>query len=90
MAATKGYQPPSTPVSNGPAVHGAVIVPSDTVALAVLTRAIWVGVAGDVTLILAGDTAAVTLKAVPVGMLNVCASQVMATGTAATNMIALW
>lgn len=88
--ANKGFAPPVAAVSPGPPVHGVVVVPSDTVDLASPCRAIWVGVAGDVAVILAGDTAAVTLKAAPVGMLEVCATRVMATNTAATNMVALW
>jgi hypothetical protein len=86
-----GFQPPTTLVAPGPATHAAAITPSDSVALASLTRMIYVGGAGDVTLQLAGDSVAVTLKAVPVGtMLEVCASLVKATGTTATNLVALW
>jgi len=67
------------------------ITPSDTVALAEVTRAIYVGVAGDITMQLQGDSAAVLFKAVPVGtVLPVRATLVKATGTAAGNLLGLY
>ena len=86
-----GFTPPTAQVTPGPNVHGFAISPNDTTALTALTRAIYVGGAGDISLILAGDTAAVTFKAVPVGTtLDVCASLVKSTGTTATNLLGLY
>lgn len=83
-------QPPSASTYS-PAINGAAIVTSDSVPLTQPTRMIYVGGAGDVTVILVGDTVAITFKAVPVGTwLNVRAATVKATGTTATNLLALW
>lgn len=73
--------------------HAQPVTPNDTTDLGRVTSSIFVGVAGDLALILANDpdTAPVTFKAVPAGsVLQVQARRVMATGTAATNIVALW
>lgn len=76
---------------SSPAQDGAAITPSDSTPLAQPTRAIYVGGAGDVVVILLGDSSAVTFKAVPVGTwLWVRAATVKSTGTTATNLLALW
>jgi hypothetical protein len=75
---------------SSPFEHGAAVTPSDSVDLTQVTRALYVGGAGDVTLITAGGDTAL-FKAVPVGTtLNVRAARVTATGTTATNLLALW
>jgi len=85
------FTPPTALVANGPSPHGFSITPNDSTALASVTRGIYVGGAGDVTLTLAGDSVAVLLKAVPVGtFLPVCASYVKATGTTATQLVGLY
>lgn len=82
-------QPPT--VQQSPAVNGAAITPNDSTPLTQPTRMIYVGGAGDVTVVLLGDSAAITLKAVPIGtVLQVRASVVKATATTATNLVALW
>lgn len=59
--------------------------------LANVTRALYVGGAGDLSLILANDSAAVTFVGVPAGtVLPVRAKQVRSTGTTATNIVALY
>ncbi len=72
--------------------HAQAVTPSDTVDLNKVTSAIYVGVTGDVALILANDpdVAPVVFKACPVGLMQVQARRVMATGTTATNIVALW
>lgn len=72
-----------------PADGAFAITPNDSADLSNTTRAIYVGGAGDVKLTTTrGDT--VTFSAVPVGsILPVRASRVFATGTTATNLIAL-
>lgn len=83
-------QPPSASTYS-PAWNGAAVTPSDTVALTQPTRMVYVGGAGDLTVILEGDTVAITFKAVPVGTwLNIRTGTIKATGTTATNILALW
>ena len=76
-----------------PPVKGVVVTPSDTADLPYGSpcRYIYVGGAGNVAVKLANDTAAITFVAVPVGtVLPVMAIKVMATGTTATNLLALY
>ena len=64
------------------------ITPSDTTILA--PGSIYVGVGGDVALVLQDSAAVVTFVGVPAGaILPVLATQVYATGTDATDMILL-
>jgi hypothetical protein len=79
--------------ADGNANETVAITPSDTIAIAFASsaggcRAIYVGVAGNITLVdLAG---AVTLFSnVPVGIFRVGATRVNQTGTTATNLVAL-
>ena len=68
----------------------AAVTPHDTNELAQVSRALYVGGAGDLVVILADDTTAVTFKAVPAGsVLPVRARIVKATGTAATYIVSL-
>ena len=66
------------------------MTPSDTAGLSA-TAALYIGGAGDVAVVMAGPThAAVTFKAIPVGtVLPVSVVAVKATGTTATNILAL-
>lgn len=75
-----------------PAQHAAAVVPADGADLTQTTRGLYIGVSGNVRLTLAGDADGtfVTFLAVPVGVLPVCAKRVWATGTGATNILALW
>lgn len=65
------------------------IVPSDTVDLPNPALALFVGVAGDVKVDMAGGQT-VVFKAVAVGIFRIAVTRVYATGTAATNLDALW
>jgi hypothetical protein len=68
----------------------AAVTPSDTTDLNFVTTALYVGGAGDVTIIDANGNTTL-FKAVPVGTtLNVSAARVKATGTTATNITAIW
>jgi hypothetical protein len=75
-----------------PPSNSFVITPSDTTELPFVTRAVYVGATGDITLRLAGDAGSVIFKAVPVGtMLPIRARQIYATGTtAALPMVGLY
>lgn len=80
---------PFNTTSEGPARGGAAVVPSDANDLAREARALYIGVTGDVVLD-TPDGATLTFKAAPVGILSVSAKRVRATGTTATNIIALY
>jgi hypothetical protein len=71
--------------------NGAVITPSDTADLPTMCRNIWVGGAGNVRVNTIGGDIAVNFLAVPAGtLLPVQAKRVHATGTTATNLVALY
>lgn len=71
-----------------PAVHAAAVVPSDTTILTP-TRSLFIGVAGNITVrMFGGET--VLLSNVPVGIIPLQVDKVFASGTAATNIVALW
>lgn len=69
--------------------RAAAVVPDDDVDLARVSRGLYVGGAGNLTVILDSDTAAVTFIAVAVGsVLPIRVRRVMES-TTATNLIAL-
>jgi hypothetical protein len=73
-----------------PAFTTAAVVPSDTVPLAYLTRAVYVGTAGSLTVVDAGGNTT-TFSSVPGGtMLPLRIQQIKATGTSAGSIVALW
>lgn len=73
----------------GPAFHGFAITPSDIGGLSETTRAIFVGGAGDVTLVLASG-AELNFANVAAGtILPLRTTAVKITGTSATNLIGL-
>lgn len=88
MAATDDFASFSQGLDS-PYRHAAAITPDDSTELTKVTRAIYVGVTGDVTLLTA-EGEAVLFKAAPVGVLRVRARRVNATATTATNLVALW
>lgn len=71
-----------------PASRAAAITPDDNNDLPTTTRMLLVGVAGDVSVIMAGDSAPVTLK-LPVGIHPLRIKRVRQTGTAATSLVGL-
>lgn len=71
--------------------NAAAITTSDTVDLTIPTRGIWVGGTGAVKVNLVDTGTNITFSAVPAGtLLPVRAKRVLATGTTATNLVALW
>jgi hypothetical protein len=54
------------------------------------TRALYVGVSGDIACRLAGDSTDVLVKAAPVGVLPMRVTHVRTTNTTATNLLALY
>ena len=70
--------------------RGAAVTASDATVVP-QTRGIWVGGAGNLAVIFAGDSAAVTLVGVAAGtMLPIQVTKVMATNTTATSIVELF
>lgn len=88
MAAIDNFSRAKTDKLSAPVSSVAAVVPNDSTDLAYVTRALYVGVSGNVSCVVGGTT--VTFKNVPVGVLPVRASRVMATSTTAQEMIAMW
>lgn len=73
-----------------PAVSAVAVTPSDSADLAATpTRALYIGTTGNLVVNMADDTS-VTFTAVPVGILWISVDRVKATGTTASNIIALY
>jgi phage tail sheath gpL-like len=67
------------------------VTPSDTADLVNQARALWIGAGGNVTVNMAQTGASITFTAVPAGTLllgNI--NRVLATGTTAASLVALW
>jgi hypothetical protein len=74
-----------------PCVELAAITTSDTVDLPKIARTIYVGAGGNIALIAAGDSSAVTLVAVPGGtILPIRVKRVLVTGTTAASLVAMY
>lgn len=74
----------------GPALSAFAVTPNDVESLPSMPKAIYVGVAGNLTVVLRGDTAAVTFANVAAGTtLNIAPRLVHATGTTAGDLLGL-
>lgn len=73
-----------------PITHAVAVTPSDLADLAVVPRALFLGGAGDLTVTLKDDAAAVTLTGAAAGWHPIRARRVWATGTTATTIVAGW
>jgi hypothetical protein len=77
--------------ANGPARQAVAITPDDDTDLDDPTRGLYVGAAGDVAVILADDSAAVTFTALAAGIVHPLAvKRVRATGTTAEDIIGVY
>ena len=75
---------------DSPGLHASAVTPSDTVPLATDARGLYVGGAGNVQLVTSGGET-VTFAGIPAGLiLPVRVHQVLATGTTASSIVALW
>ena len=73
-----------------PAMRAAGVAPSDSAVLADIPKALYIGTAGHLSVILVGDSVAVTFRNVAAGtILPVRAQKVMLTGTTAADIVAL-
>ena len=75
------------PGLDSPVSKGFNITPDDDNDLALVTRGIYVGEAGDLTVILADDTSPLTYHNLPVGLWSLRIKRVLATGTNAGHLI---
>lgn len=73
---------------SGPATGGEVVTPSDSTVLPP-TRALWVGGAGNINVVM-DDGTTLLLSGVPAGsLMPLSVTKVMFTSTTATNIVAL-
>lgn len=74
-----------------PAANAVAVTPHDTNELAVYSRGLYVGVSGNVAVILAGDSSAVTFVGLAAGIIHpIRAKVVKSTGTTATSIVAVY
>lgn len=74
-----------------PAYNAEVVTAHDTTELAKVSRALYVGVGGDVSVQFAGVGTAIVFKNVPTGaILPIRIKRVNSTSTTATNMVSLY
>jgi hypothetical protein len=77
------------PTTNGTALSAIDVVPHDVNEIP-RTKRIYVGVAGDVKALLSENTIPVVFKALPVGFHDISAKVIWATGTTATDILAIY
>ena len=70
-------------------VHSAISVTKSDTTVLQPTRALWIGGAGDVSVVMAGNEATVTFIGVPVGTLLPIQVTKVLVATTATNILAL-
>ena len=71
--------------------NAAVVSPNNDTDLAQVTRAVFVGGGGNLSVNMADTGTSVTITGVPAGaFLPICVSRIRATSTTATNIVAFW
>ena len=79
----------TSPSLSGPALHAFAVTPHDSNPLAETTRALYVGSAGSIAVVMASG-ASVNFAVVPSGtVLPVRVTRVMSTGTSAADILGL-
>lgn len=74
-----------------PGSNAEVVTKHDSNELAKISRALYVGGAGDVTVVMAGTGTAITFAGVGAGTwLPIRVKRVNSTGTTATNIVSVW
>lgn len=73
-----------------PATHAAAVTPNDGVDLPSVSRAFYIGVSGNLSVVMAGGETATFVGLPTGGILPIQATRVRATGTTATSIVALW
>lgn len=87
MAATDSYKSLAKGLG-APLTTGEAVTPHNTNELTKVSRALYIGVSGDVAVVMQDGTT-LTFKAVPVGLLPIRVKIVKSTGTTATDIVAL-
>lgn len=78
-------------IAPGSAIRAFSVTPSDSTVFTTPTRYIWVGGAGNLAVLMNGDTAPVTMIAVKAGArLELSVQKVMLTNTTATNVVGFY
>jgi hypothetical protein len=73
-----------------PASNAAAVTPNDSTDLAVTSRALFVGGAGNIAVTMAGGQS-ITFTGVTAGaVLPIRVSRILSTGTTATSIVAVW
>jgi hypothetical protein len=72
-----------------PSLFAETVTPSDTVSLSAPTRALYIGVTGNISVQMYGNGATQIFSNVPVGILPVQVTRVNATGTTASSIVAM-
>ncbi len=85
---TDRYQNTSSGI-NAPAIDAFAVTPSDVVDLNEVTRALYIGTAGDITLLTRDGSEVVFTGLVAGSILPVRTARVKATGTSAANIVGL-
>ena len=75
---------------DSPARHAFAVTPSDSVSFTTSCRALYIGNAGNVALVTVGGDEVTFVGLAAGSILPVATSRVDATGTTATNIVALW
>jgi hypothetical protein len=76
---------------DAPATKGFAITPDDDTDVPSVTRGLYVGGAGTVVVVLAGDSGAVTFVGATAGsVLPIRVKRVLSTGTTATSLVGLY
>ena len=74
----------------GPATRGFAVTPGDGSDLAIATRALWVGGAGDVKVTTVGGDTVILVGVTAGSLLPIRVSRVHSTSTTATSMVGLY
>ena len=75
--------------NGGPGLEAVSVTPHDSNALAKPSRALWIGGSGDVTVDMVNGGENITFSGAPVGVFPFSVTRVYATGTTATNILAI-
>jgi predicted S18 family serine protease len=75
---------------DSPAMNAAAITPSDSVAMEMTSRGIYVGVGGNISVLTAGGDTVVFVGVFPGTIIPIRVNRVNATGTTASSLLSLY